>query len=122
MLEYEAAGVDQLILIAQFGKLPHDYICESLELFGKEVLPEFAERRDRREKEKEERLAPVIETVMKRRVEPQTPWYNEEYSYKADGSMVRHWGYSPELMEQMAKAQQTAQPAGNGGQSTVPGK
>jgi hypothetical protein len=59
---------------------------------------------------------------MKRRVPVETPWYNEEYSYKADGSMVRHWGYSPELMEEMAKQGQTAAtPAGNG-QTTHPGK
>ena len=41
MLEYEAAGVDQMILIVQFGKVPHEYVCDSLELFGKEVLPDI---------------------------------------------------------------------------------
>ena len=70
MLEYEAAGVDQLILIVQFGKVPHEYVCDSLELFGKAVLPDIMERQEKREKEKAERLAPVIEKVMKRRVEP----------------------------------------------------
>ena len=40
------------------------------------------ERQEKREKEKADRLAPVIEKVMKRRVEPEAPWYNEEYRYK----------------------------------------
>ena len=40
---------------------------ESLELFGREVLPEFAERDERREREKEARLEPVIEKVMARK-------------------------------------------------------
>ena len=41
---YEAAGVDQVIFVSQAGKNRHEHICESLELFAKEVMPEFAER------------------------------------------------------------------------------
>ncbi len=52
LLEYEAADCDQMILIAQFGKMKHEDICDSLELFGKEVLPEFMEREEKRAKQK----------------------------------------------------------------------
>ena len=38
---YEEAGVDQVIFTAQAGKNRHEHIMESLELFGREVLPEF---------------------------------------------------------------------------------
>ena len=41
---YEEAGVDQVIFVSQAGKNRHEHICESLELFAKEVMPEFAER------------------------------------------------------------------------------
>ena len=41
---YEAAGVDQLLLYSQVGRNDHDHICESLELFAREVMPEFVER------------------------------------------------------------------------------
>ena len=41
---YEAAGVDQLIFVSQAGRNRHEHICESLELFAAEVMPEFAER------------------------------------------------------------------------------
>lgn len=43
---------------------------EALELFGKEVLPEFKARDEPFRQEKATRLAPVIEAAMQRRVEP----------------------------------------------------
>ena len=40
----EEAGVDQMILLQQSGNYRHEHICESMELFAKEVLPQFKER------------------------------------------------------------------------------
>ena len=62
----EEAGVDQLILLQQGGKYEHDHICESLELAGREVIPEFAERHAERERRKREELAPYIEKALAR--------------------------------------------------------
>ena len=42
--EFEATGVDQVILLAQAGRTPHEDICRSLELFAREVMPEFHAR------------------------------------------------------------------------------
>ena len=42
--EFEAAHIDQIILLNQSGKTSHQDICDSLELFSKEVMPEFHER------------------------------------------------------------------------------
>ncbi len=39
--EFQAAHVDQVILLNQAGKTSHQDICESLELFAAEVMPEF---------------------------------------------------------------------------------
>ena len=64
---YEEAGVDQVIFISQAGKNRHEHIMESLDLLGHEILPEFQERDARAEREKAQRLAPVIETVMARK-------------------------------------------------------
>ena len=47
---YEEAGVDQLIFVSQAGRNRHEHICESLELFAREVMPEFHERADARSK------------------------------------------------------------------------
>ena len=52
---YEAAGVDQLLLYSQVGRNDHDHICESLELFAREVMPEFVERDERASEERAER-------------------------------------------------------------------
>ena len=41
---YEECGVDQVIFCYQAGKNRHEHIMEALELFGKEVLPEFTDR------------------------------------------------------------------------------
>ena len=38
---FAASNVDQIILLTQAGKKPHAHLCESLELFAKEVMPEF---------------------------------------------------------------------------------
>ena len=42
--ELEAANVDQVILLNQAGKNTHEDICASLELFAKDVMPEFVGR------------------------------------------------------------------------------
>lgn len=39
--ELQATHVDQVILLNQAGENTHKDICESLELFAKEVMPEF---------------------------------------------------------------------------------
>jgi alkanesulfonate monooxygenase SsuD/methylene tetrahydromethanopterin reductase-like flavin-dependent oxidoreductase (luciferase family) len=64
---YEQAGVDQVIFAMQNGRTRHEDIMSSLELFGREVLPEFAERADDFDKRKAERLAPALEAAMARR-------------------------------------------------------
>jgi alkanesulfonate monooxygenase SsuD/methylene tetrahydromethanopterin reductase-like flavin-dependent oxidoreductase (luciferase family) len=64
---YEAVGVDQVIFVSQAGKNQHEHICESLELFASEVMPEFKERHEARERQKMERLAAAIEAALARR-------------------------------------------------------
>ena len=56
----ERSGVDQLILLQQSGSYHHEHICESLELFAKEVLPQFKEREATRILEKEMELEKYI--------------------------------------------------------------
>jgi alkanesulfonate monooxygenase SsuD/methylene tetrahydromethanopterin reductase-like flavin-dependent oxidoreductase (luciferase family) len=44
MRQFEASNIDQVVLLTQAGKNRHDDICASLELFAKEVMPEFQDR------------------------------------------------------------------------------
>lgn len=60
----EEAGVDQILLMHQGGRMQHDWDCASLELFAREIMPEFQERHAAREARKAERLAPAIERAM----------------------------------------------------------
>jgi alkanesulfonate monooxygenase SsuD/methylene tetrahydromethanopterin reductase-like flavin-dependent oxidoreductase (luciferase family) len=69
---YADAGVDQVILTSQAGRNRHEHICESLELFAAEVLPELAEEEDERERAKLDRLAPAMEAALARRDPPRT--------------------------------------------------
>jgi len=62
----EAAGLDQVIMLQQGGKYTHADICESMELLGQEVLPEFIERHVQHARRKRDELAPYIEKALAR--------------------------------------------------------
>ena len=61
LLELEAANVDQVILLNQAGKNTHEDICASLDLFAKEVMPEFHGREPEHQKWKQAVLNGEIE-------------------------------------------------------------
>nr|MDQ4040388.1 LLM class flavin-dependent oxidoreductase [Actinomycetota bacterium] len=69
---YEAAGVDELIFVMQAGKNRHEHICESIELFGAEVLPEFAERADAADAARIEHHVGAMAAALARREPPRT--------------------------------------------------
>lgn len=64
---YADVGVDQMIFIQQSGMNRHEHICEAMELFAREVMPELKEREDERVRKKEEELAPFIEAALTRK-------------------------------------------------------
>jgi len=65
--KFEEVGVDQVTFIQQAGMNKHEHICESLELFASEVMPEFKAREAEREAKKIEELAPYIEAALARK-------------------------------------------------------
>ena len=82
LLRYEEAGVDQIIFVMQAGNNRHEDICESLEMFGREILPEFKERDAQAAADKARRLEPVIEQAMARKADD-VPALPEGYSFPA---------------------------------------
>lgn len=78
---YEEAGVDQLIFVSQAGRNRHEHICESLELFARQVMPEFHDRAPAAEKAKADRLAPACEAALARR--PPRQAAPADYSFPA---------------------------------------
>ena len=65
--EFQDVGIDQVIFLQQGGKNRHEHICDSLQLFGDKVLPEFVADRAEREARKAEELAPYIEAALARK-------------------------------------------------------
>jgi alkanesulfonate monooxygenase SsuD/methylene tetrahydromethanopterin reductase-like flavin-dependent oxidoreductase (luciferase family) len=63
----EASGIDQVIFVQQAGRMKHEHICHSLELFASDVAPVFHAERAEREARKAAELAPYIEAAMKRK-------------------------------------------------------
>ena len=55
--EFEAAHVDQVILLNQAGRTSHEDICASLEMLAREVMPEFHARDGEHQRWKEDVLA-----------------------------------------------------------------
>jgi alkanesulfonate monooxygenase SsuD/methylene tetrahydromethanopterin reductase-like flavin-dependent oxidoreductase (luciferase family) len=73
MRRYEDAGMDQMLLQFQLGKNEHEHICEAMELFAKEVMPEFLERDAELQAKKMERLQPAIDRALERRRRGERP-------------------------------------------------
>jgi alkanesulfonate monooxygenase SsuD/methylene tetrahydromethanopterin reductase-like flavin-dependent oxidoreductase (luciferase family) len=63
----QEAGVDQVIFLQQAGRNEHRYICESLELFAREVMPGFKSEVAAREARKQRELAPFITAALARK-------------------------------------------------------
>lgn len=63
----EDLGVDQVILMHQGGRMPHDANCASLELFAREVMPDFLERDVDIQRRKAARMEPIVTRALARR-------------------------------------------------------
>ena len=64
---FQDVGVDQVIFLQQAGRNKHEHICEALELFAAEVMPEFKAEAAEREARKARDLAPYLEAAMARK-------------------------------------------------------
>lgn len=66
-------GIDQVIFMQHAGRNKHERIMESLELFGKEILPEFKDRDESSRAQKFAELEPAMEAAMAGRVDDAPP-------------------------------------------------
>jgi hypothetical protein len=91
------------VFIQQGGRNQHKDICEALELFAHDVMPEFKAREIEREKQKQADLAPYIEKAMARK-QAIKPMRDEEIPvYIALGRKVAEEGTGTERQKQNAK-------------------
>ena len=103
---YADVGVDQVMFIQQSGRNRHDHICQSLEMFAKEVMPALKEGEDQREAAKAARLAPHIEAALARRT-PMAPLDDDEIRWST------RWGL-PDLRLSLGCEIGGEDPAGHG--------
>ena len=102
---FEDAGVDQLIFVMQAGKNKHEHIMESLQLFADEVMPEFKEREPKLREEKMNRIQPILDKAMARKVDS-APKLPDGYSFPAmPKAMMRAAGNKEgeEMLEKFAE-------------------
>jgi alkanesulfonate monooxygenase SsuD/methylene tetrahydromethanopterin reductase-like flavin-dependent oxidoreductase (luciferase family) len=92
---YEAAGVDQVMFVLQAGNNRHEHICESIELFAREVLPRFADGREEKEAAKADRLAPAVDKALARRAGPRALGAPYEINEDAEVAAARGSGRAP---------------------------
>jgi alkanesulfonate monooxygenase SsuD/methylene tetrahydromethanopterin reductase-like flavin-dependent oxidoreductase (luciferase family) len=64
---FQEAGIDQVIFLQQAGRNRHEHICESLELFAREVMPAFKADVEAREAGKASELAPYVAAALGRK-------------------------------------------------------
>ncbi len=98
---FEEAGVDQLIFIMQAGKNKHEDIMEALELFAREVQPEFKDRDEKQRAAKAARLEPLVEAALERK-ERKAPKIPDGYSVPAVAKEIFKQMGGDELLEQVA--------------------
>jgi alkanesulfonate monooxygenase SsuD/methylene tetrahydromethanopterin reductase-like flavin-dependent oxidoreductase (luciferase family) len=108
---YEEAGVDQIIFVTQSGRNKHEHIMESLELFGKEVMPEFKDRDEKAVADKRQRLAKVVDTALARR-ESNAPPMPEGYTITPMVRKMMEQRLGSEAVEKLQQAQATGASAG----------
>jgi alkanesulfonate monooxygenase SsuD/methylene tetrahydromethanopterin reductase-like flavin-dependent oxidoreductase (luciferase family) len=65
--EFQTAGVDQVIFLQQAGHNRHEHILAALELFARDVAPEFRRDADARAARKREDLAPHLARALARK-------------------------------------------------------
>ena len=82
----EEAGVDQVIFLQQAGRNKHEHICQALELFAAEVMPEFKAEVAEREAAKARDLAPFLEAAMARLIKDGV---GKTYTLVIDGKPVK---------------------------------
>ena len=64
---FQDAGIDQVIFLQQAGRNTHQHICQSLELFAAEVMPDFKAVAAERELRKAAELKPHVEAALRRK-------------------------------------------------------
>src|SRR3954465_5122993 len=106
---YDAAGVDQVVFVLQAGRNRHEHICESLETFGAEVLPEFAAEADAVDRARDAELAGAIDAALRRREPPRVAAADYTIAPTASGPAAVVNGHRPLPRPRLAALRRAAE-------------
>jgi alkanesulfonate monooxygenase SsuD/methylene tetrahydromethanopterin reductase-like flavin-dependent oxidoreductase (luciferase family)/putative sterol carrier protein len=109
---YAAAGVDQVIFVLQAGRNRHEHICESLEIFGAEVLPEFAATADAVDRARDAELADAVAAALRRREPARTAESGYTIAPTASGPAAEVNGHRPLPRPRLAALRRAAESRG----------
>ncbi len=107
---YEQLGVAQIIFVMQCGNNRHEHIMEAIELFGREILPEFTERDEKHTRAREERLAPAIDAALARPRAP-VPKLPDDFTIPAMARRLLDARGGQQLIDQVAGDRAVGRPA-----------
>ncbi|MDZ7727939.1 MAG: hypothetical protein U5Q44_06965 [Dehalococcoidia bacterium] len=114
--------MDQTVFIQQGGKNQHEHICEALELFAGDVMPEFKEHEAERLRKKDEELAPYIEAAFKRKAYMRELADEDIPAYPAYGYNVDRAGHRQHARRPAPACGANAQVPGAAGDGGVSGE
>ncbi len=100
---YEECGVDQVIFVQQAGRNKHEHIMESLEIFGKEILPEFKDRDEVLRARKFVELEPAIEAALNRRTDDRPDLPQDYVMTPLARDFVKSAGAGEQALEEVAR-------------------
>ncbi len=94
--KFSGSGVDQVAFIQQGGRNKHQHICDALELFAEEVMPEFHEGEEERQEKKIKELAPYLDAAMERKDKMRPLSDGEIPTFEALGRQIAEQKLTPE--------------------------
>jgi hypothetical protein len=95
------------MFVMQAGKNRHDDICESIELFARDVLPRFEEGRQKKEAAKADRLSAAVDKALARRSGPRALPSPYSINENAEVAAARRSAHVP-LRQLAGQARQSA--------------
>jgi alkanesulfonate monooxygenase SsuD/methylene tetrahydromethanopterin reductase-like flavin-dependent oxidoreductase (luciferase family) len=101
--KFADSGVDQVAFIQQGGRNKHEHICEALELFGRDIMPEFKANEAERQRKKNEELAPFIENAFARKQKMKELADDEIPNVLALGRQINQQPADPKAQESARK-------------------
>ena len=86
---FEESGVDQVLFLSQAGNISHELLMSSIDLFGREVLPEVKERDRKCARQKAAVVEGLTRKLLKRKADASTSKRSADHRSRRWTSLIR---------------------------------